>query len=154
MWLHCGVGSLVQKLFDMKYLMIQNFLFIVPLTVYRDGMQVLPDGQLIPVNQISNLNLQCLGDATQNHVNLMWIASRDGEMTQIITANSDFFQVQYNGNEANLTVINSARPFRGKLRCYSPLSGVTSTVIATDSKQDVYLTYVWREMGEPLVIST
>ena len=71
--------------------MIQKFLFIVPLTVYRDGMQVLPDGQLICVNQISKLNLQCLGGATQNHVNLMWIASRDGEMTQVITANSDFF---------------------------------------------------------------
>ena len=100
---------------------------------------MLPDGERIPVNQISNLNLQCLGDATQNFIDLIWIASRDGEMTQVITANSDFFLVEYNGNEANLTVINSARPFRGKLRCYSPLSATASTVIATDSKQTLYL---------------
>ena len=114
------------------------FFIIVPLTVYRDGMQVLPDGEQIPANLLSNLNLQCLGDATQNHIDLMWIASRDGEMTQVITANSEFFQVEYNGNEANLTVINSARPFRGKLRCYSPVSGTASTVIATESKQALY----------------
>ena len=110
----------------------------MPLTVYRDGSQELPDGHLISVNQISNLNLQCLGDATQNHVDLMWIASRDGEMTEVVMANSEFFQVQYNYNEANLTVINSARPFRGKLRCYSPLSGATSTIIAADSKLALY----------------
>ena len=106
----------------------------MPLTVYRDGTEVLPDGEQISVNQISNLNLQCLGDATKNHVDLMWIASRDSETTQVITASSEFFQVEYNGNEANLTVINSARPFMGKLRCYSPVSGTASTIIATDSK--------------------
>lgn len=102
-------------------------------------MQVLPDGERISVNQLNNLNLQCLGDATQNHIDLMWIVSRDGETTQVIAANSDFFQVEYNGNEANLTVINSARPFRGKLRCYSPVSGTASTVIATESKQALHL---------------
>jgi hypothetical protein len=102
--------------------------------VYRDGTEVLPNGEQISVNQISNLNLQCLGDATQNHNDLMWIAGRDGETTQVITDDSDFFQVEYNGNEANLTVINSARPFMGKLRCYSPVSGAASTIIATDSK--------------------
>ena len=111
----------------------------MPLTVYRDGTHVLPDGEVIPANQISNLNLQCLGDATQNHIDLVWIASGDGEMTQEITANSQFFQVEYNGNEANLTVINSERPFMGKLRCYSPVSGTASTVIASDSKQALHL---------------
>ncbi len=102
--------------------------------MYRDGTDVLPNGEQISVNQISNLNLQCLGDATQNHNDLMWIVGRDGETTQVITDDSEFFQVEYNGNEANLTVINSAQPFMGKLRCYSPVSGIATTVIVTDSK--------------------
>lgn len=110
------------------------FITIVPLSVFRDGM-LLSDGQQINVNQISNLNLQCLGDATQNHIDLRWIASRDGEVTEEITNNTEFYQVAYNDNEANLTVINSARPFEGKLRCFSPVSGTSSTVIASNSKQ-------------------
>ena len=109
--------------------------FPVPVAVLRDGTQSLPDGHLIAVNRISNLNLQCLGDAMGNNIDLMWIASRDGEASQIITADSEFFQVRYNYNEANLTVVNSARPFRGKLRCFSPVSGASSTLIAAECKE-------------------
>ena len=80
------------------------------------------------------MTLQCLGDATGNHTNLTWIAIPDGEETQVITDDSEFFQVTYNQNEANLTVINSARLFLGKLRCYSPITGASTSVTFVERK--------------------
>ena len=64
----------------------------------------------------------------------MWIAVRDGEEAQEITTDSEFFRVQYNLNEANLTVVNLGRQFLGKLRCYSPITGLSSSITFVERK--------------------
>lgn len=105
----------------------------VPITVLMDGTQPLPDGHIRPLNRF-DVALQCLGDAMGNSINVTWLAIREGESPQVISADSEFFQVRYNYNEANLTVINSARPFLGKLRCYSPVTGERSTITVAQGK--------------------
>lgn len=106
------------------------------MTILLGGTQVLPDGHLRAINRIDNF-FQCLGDASTNNTDLLWLAVRDGP--QIISADTDFFQVQYNQNEANLTVINSMEPFLGKLRCYSPTTGASSTFTVATSKLTILL---------------
>lgn len=110
----------------------------MPVTILIDGAQALEDGQIRLANQLG-VNLQCLGDAQGNHINVTWLAVSDGGTPQVVSANSEFFQVQYNYNEANLTVINSMQLFLGKLKCFSPVTGAGSSVTFVTSKDNNYL---------------
>ena len=117
---------------QLLYMYIHNF--TEPITVLINGAEVIPDGHIRAVNRV-DINYQCIGDSVNDNIDLQWIALPDGQTPEVITADLAGFQVQYNYNEANLTVLNSVKPFAGKLRCYSPTTGASSTLTITASKE-------------------
>lgn len=109
-----------------------------PLSVVRDGNFLQDRDSIVVVNRLSgDLTLRCLGHAPLNVTNLRWVLEEQGEQQEIILEpkdNNDYTVVSYSYNEANLTINNFLKPFRGTLKCQSETSRRQLTFYVVDSK--------------------
>lgn len=111
--------------------------------MYRDEVQVIADQDtlIIQDNFRFNLSLRCLGHSFSGVSGLVWVLEPEGgsSMTLYPENNNNYTKVSYGFNEANLTIVNSIREFRGVLRCQSPSSGLQATIYAVASKYNYIL---------------
>lgn len=100
------------------------------LTVWRNGLEQLPDNSFLLLNNEDDgsLNLRCLG--TQGNYDLIWKTVGISELPQVISSTTPDVTISYVTNDANIT-LHDFRRFEGTLRCESQQSGLTISIHLT-----------------------
>lgn len=100
------------------------------LTVWRNGLEQLPDNSFLLLNNEDDgsLNLRCLG--TQGNYDLIWKTVGISELPQVISSTTPDVTISYVTNDANIT-LHDFRRFEGTLRCESQQSGLAISIHLT-----------------------